>query len=77
MQKDSFDMWDKAEVRKIADSQEGKAFLNLINKDGDSKLQEALLDAQNGNIENAKTIVQRYLASSEAEALMKRIRGEL
>ncbi len=59
--------------RKIFSTQQGKAVVDALTKDGGNALQKAIIDIQNGNTDAAKILVASVLDTKEGAEVVKQI----
>lgn len=68
---------DLAKLSRLAQTEDGKKLLWLLQKGGGDRLQAAAAQASQGNYKGAKAMLASVLASDEAQALLKKLEAQV
>jgi len=68
---------DLAQLARLAQTEDGKKLLRLLQKGGADRLQAAAAQASQGNYEGAKAVLSSLLSSDEAQALLRKLEGQI
>lgn len=74
MQKNS-DNFSMQEAMRLAQSDAGKQLFALLQKQNGAALQQAMADANAGNMDAVKKTMESLMASKEVQELMKKLGG--
>lgn len=64
---------DLSELIRLAQTPTGRQLIALLQKQGGSRLQQALASAASGDYTNAQAILSELLASPDAQVLLKEL----
>lgn len=67
---------DLAEAMRLARSPAVKQLMELLQKNDNGELQNALEKAKSGDFETARTAIDSLLSSPDAKALLKQLGGD-
>lgn len=65
--------FSEADVKKVMHSKEGKQLLQLLNRDGGIRLQQAADALKSGNTEKMQQLLTPLLQTKEAERLLEQL----
>ena len=68
---------DLAQLARLAQTEDGKKLLRLLQKGGGDRLQAAAAQASTGNYDGAKAMLSSLLSSDEAQALLKKLEAQI
>lgn len=68
---------DFSDLINIANSPAGQNLLHVIQENSSEQFQMAIQYVQDGNIDKAKEIMDKILATPQTEALMRQLRSEI
>jgi len=68
---------DLAKLSRLAQTEDGKKLLRLLQKGGGNRLQAAAAQASQGNYDGAKALLSSLLSSDEAQALLKKLEDQV
>ena len=68
---------DLAQLARLAQTEDGKKLMRLLQKGGGDRLQAAAAQASQGNYDGAKALLSSLLASDEAQALLKKLETQV
>lgn len=65
---------DYSELVALAESSAGQRLLELLQKNNEKELQDAMNQAMSGDYSTAKRIIEQFLATPEASSLVEELR---
>lgn len=68
---------DRKNLISLANSEAGQQLISLLQSNDSDALEQAMQQAQNGDLTQAKDILQKMLADPQAEALVQKLRSGL
>ncbi len=66
-----------AQLARLAQTEDGKKLLRLLQKGGGERLQAAAAQASAGDYDGARAMLSSLLASDEAQALLKKLEAQI
>lgn len=67
---------DMSQILRIARSPAGKKLIELMQQNKNNSLRKAMENASSGDYDQARALIERFLATPEANALMEQLKEE-
>ncbi len=68
---------DLAQIARLAQTEDGKKLMRLLQKGGGDRLQAAAAQASAGDYDGVKAMLSSLLAPDEAQALLKKLEAQI